>query len=59
MHGLRTPRALARRFLTDTRGLETVEWAIVAGLMVTAVLLIASIGIWVKTQFSALETVLP
>ena len=48
------------RFLSDERGLETVEYAIIAGLIVSGlVAIIVAIGGWVKTQFSNLQTSLP
>ena len=38
-----------KRFLADDRGLETVEYAIIAGLIVTGlVAIIVAIGVWVK-----------
>jgi Flp pilus assembly pilin Flp len=48
---------LAKRFLHDERGLETVEYAIIAGLVVSGlVAVIAAIGTWVKSQFDTLKT---
>jgi Flp pilus assembly pilin Flp len=48
---------LAKRFLQDEQGLETVEYAIIAGLVVSGlVAIIASIGTWVKAQFTTLQT---
>jgi Flp pilus assembly pilin Flp len=45
------------RFLHDERGLETVEYAIIAGLVVSGlVAVIAAIATWVKTQFDNLKT---
>ena len=50
---------IARRFVKDERGLETVEYAIIAGLIVVGTIVtIASIGTWVSTKFSSLLTVL-
>ena len=44
-------------FLRDDKGLETVEYAIIAGLIVVATIgLIASIGGWVSTKFTQLDT---
>ena len=44
-------------FLSDERGLETVEYAIIAGLIVSGlVAIIVAIGGWVKNQFSNLQT---
>ena len=46
-----------KTFVSDDRGLETVEYAIIAGLIVTGlVAIIVAIGAWVKTQFSDLKT---
>ncbi len=48
---------LLKRFFSNEEGLETVEYAIIAGLIVVGVIAtIASIGTWVKTKFEALET---
>ena len=47
-------------FLSDEQGLETVEYAIIAGLIVSGlVAIIVALGGWVKTQFSNLQTSLP
>ena len=49
-----------QRFLTDEQGLETVEYAIIAGLIVSGlVAIIVAIGGWVKSQFSNLQSSLP
>jgi Flp pilus assembly pilin Flp len=46
-----------KRFLSDDQGLETVEYAIIAGLIDAGlVLIITQIGAWVKSQFSNLKT---
>ena len=46
-----------QRFMADDQGLETVEYAIIAGLIVTGlVAIIVAIGVWVKSQFSSLKT---
>ena len=46
-----------KRFLSDEKGLETVEYAIIVGLIVAGlVAIIAAIGAWVKTQFSDLQS---
>jgi len=48
------------RFLSDERGLETVEYAIIAGLIVSGlVAIIVAIGGWVKNQFTNLQKDLP
>ena len=47
---------LIKRFLRDERGLETVEYAIMAGLIVSGlVAIVVSIGEWVKGRFQALQ----
>jgi Flp pilus assembly pilin Flp len=49
-------RKLADKFVKDEKGLETVEYAIIAGLIVVGTIgLIASIGGWVNTKFNALD----
>ena len=46
-----------QRFMMDDRGLETVEYAIIAGLIVTGlVAIIVAIGVWVKGKFNSLKT---
>ncbi len=46
-----------QRFLDDDRGLETVEYAIIAGLIVTGlVAVVVAIGNWVKGEFDELKT---
>jgi Flp pilus assembly pilin Flp len=48
---------LIKRFIKEDQGLETVEYAIIVGLIVAGlVAIIAAIGAWVKTQFSDLKT---
>ena len=48
-------RTVLKRFFDDEKGLETVEYAIIAGLIVVGVIAtVASIGVWVNTKFSAL-----
>jgi Flp pilus assembly pilin Flp len=48
-----------RRFLSDERGLETVEYAIIAGLVVSGlVAVIVAIGEWTKGRYTALGQVL-
>ena len=48
------------KFLSDERGLETVEYAIIAGLIVSGlVAIIVAIGGWVKNQFTNLQKGLP
>lgn len=48
-----------RRFTADERGLETVEYAIITGLIVAATITaIAAIGVWVSGQFANLQSTL-
>ena len=45
-----------RRFLRDEQGTETVEWAIIIGIIaVGSIAFIASIGSWVQDKFSTLD----
>jgi pilus assembly protein Flp/PilA len=49
-----------KRLISDERGLETVEYAIITGLIVVGLIAsITAIGTWVKTQFTTLEGELP
>ena len=49
--------AIARTFRRDERGLETVEYAIISGLITgAAILAISAIGVWVAAQFGFLQT---
>lgn len=44
------------RFLKEDDGLETVEYAIIAGLIVVGlVVIIAAIGTWVRNKFTTLK----
>ena len=50
-------QASVKRFLSDDHGLETVEYAIIAGLIVTGlVAIIVAIGVWVKGKFTTVKT---
>ena len=52
-------RDVMKRFFKDEKGLETVEYAIIAGLIVVGVIVtITSIGTYVAAKFTALETAL-
>ncbi len=45
------------QFLADEKGLETVEYAIITGLVVAAsITAIAAIGAWVSTEFAGVQT---
>ncbi|MHC4657878.1 MAG: Flp family type IVb pilin [Planctomycetota bacterium] len=49
-----------KRFLRDEKGLETVEYAIILGIIVLATIgFITTIGTWVSGQFSGLAGGLP
>jgi Flp pilus assembly pilin Flp len=46
-----------KSFAADDRGLETVEYAIISGLIVAGLItVVVAIGTWVKTRFSDLKT---
>ena len=48
-----------KRFVKDERGLETVEYAIILGLIVAATIaFIVAIGTWVMTQFQTVNQTL-
>ena len=48
---------LVRRFLREEDGLETVEYAIIAGLIVVGTITtVAAIGVWVNARFGELES---
>lgn len=47
---------LLKSFLTNEEGLETVEYAIIAGLIVAGLVgVVAAIGTWVNTRFTNLS----
>ena len=49
--------AIWARFWHDDEGLETIEYAIIAGLIVVGVIAtVVSIGLWVNGKFTALNT---
>ena len=49
--------ATVRRFVADDHGLETVEYAIILGLVVVGLIAtVASIGAWVNGRFTQLDT---
>lgn len=48
---------LIAKFVKDERGLETVEYAIILGLVVVATIVaIETLGGWVQTQFDTTNT---
>jgi len=50
-------RTLIRKFVSDESGLETIEYAVIAGLIVTgAIAAIAAIAIWLGNQYTDLKT---
>jgi len=52
--------AVVKRFLSDERGTETVEWAIMIGIIaVAAIGAIVLIGQWVVQKFTTLQAALP
>lgn len=52
-------KALIQKFWKDEQGLETVEYAIIAGLIVVAtIVIITSIGTKVLAKFTALDNAL-
>jgi Flp pilus assembly pilin Flp len=55
----RKMKNMLKRFVRDESGTETVEWAIMIGLIaVAAIALIVAVGAWVVTKFSQLNTAL-
>ena len=51
---------IVKRFLRDDRGLETVEYAIITGIIVAGTIaLIVTIGDWVNGAFQAVADELP
>ena len=49
-------RNLVWSFVSDEKGTETVEWGVMAGLIVgTLVLTVAAIGTWVRGRFEGLD----
>ncbi len=48
-----------KKLIADERGLETVEYAVILGLIVAATIgLVVTLGKWVGGQFSAVNTTL-
>ena len=51
---------IVKKFINDERGTETVEWAIIIGIIaVGAIGFITTIGTWVVGKFQTLSTSLP
>ena len=56
---MKTLVRICRWFVSDEKGLETVEYAIITGLIVAgAITAISAIGVWVANQFTNLQTAL-
>ncbi len=56
---LATVRCKVRQLAITEEGLETVEYAIITGLIVAGTIgVIAAIGLWVLAQFQAVQGVL-
>ena len=54
MNPLRQPLS---RLLADERGLETVEYAIIAGMIVAGLLaVVVALGAWVKRKLNSVKT---
>jgi len=52
-------RGLLKSFWADDRGLETLEYAIIASLVVAGTITaITAIGVWLGTEYSDLQTTL-
>jgi Flp pilus assembly pilin Flp len=50
--------AFLKNIATNDKGMETVEYAIITGFIVTGTIaVIAAIGVWVKTQYTTFKTV--
>ena len=46
-----------KSFVANEKGTETVEWGLMAGLIVGGLILtVAAIGTWVKGRFEAMKT---
>ena len=56
---LQRAKRIIRRFVKNESGLETVEYAIITGLIVAATIaVIAAIGAWVLNTFQTVQTAL-
>ena len=54
---MRELRNTLKRFCRDEKGLETVEYAIIVGLIVAGTIAtISAIGTWVSGRFTGLQT---
>jgi Flp pilus assembly pilin Flp len=49
--------SIFKRFFVDDRGTETVEWGILAGLIIGGLIAaFTAIGVWAKGQIEGLQT---
>ena len=56
-HGGIGGRGMLRLFLDEERGTETVEWGLIAGLVVGGlVLILIAVGVWLKSRMEGLQT---
>jgi Flp pilus assembly pilin Flp len=54
---VQSARSTLSRLVADDSGLETVEYAIIAGLVVTGLLaVVTAIGVWVKRRLHSVKT---
>lgn len=52
-------KSLLKRFFDDENGLETIEYAIIAGLITVGVIAtVGSIGIWLNSRFATVLTII-
>lgn len=52
-------RKVVKRFFRDEEGLETVEYAIIAGLITVGVIVtVTTVGLYVKQRFELLQSTL-
>ena len=50
-------KKVLKSLLSDERGTETVEWALIVGMLVGGLILtLAAIGVWVKARFDTLQS---
>lgn len=57
MRWTRTAGSLLRRFLRDEQGTEVLEWSVIAGLIVGAlVVVLSSISAWAVNRFTTLQS---
>ncbi len=50
-------RILNHRFWREQRGTESLEWALIAGMLVGGLILVLGvIGLWIKQRFESIQT---